>query len=133
MSSTFFQDYNENNPIVAAWLNDINNGIYTPAGVPKKAVSSSAAWVRFSITGGVVTVQQSNNVAGVSRTSTGIYVVTYSTPLTNANNCYELSMNSAGFAFTPSEGTTEVTINTTNTVNTFFDPGFVSLVVHGAN
>lgn len=53
MASTTFQDYNQNNPIVAAWLNQINNGVFTPAGLAKVAGASSAAWVRFGIAGGV--------------------------------------------------------------------------------
>jgi hypothetical protein len=133
MASTNFQDYNENNPIVAAWLNDINAGVYTPAGAAKKAIQSSAAWVRFAVSGGVVTIQQSQNVSTVTRLSVGVYQITYSLPLTNAANCYEISMNAAGFSFTSVEAAGSVTIDTTNTSNTAFDPGFVSVVVHGAN
>jgi hypothetical protein len=133
MASTNFQDYNENNPIVSSWLNDINGGVYTPAGAPKTAIQSSAAWVRFSVVAGVVTIQQSQNVSTVVRLSTGVYLITYATPLTNASNCYEISMNAAGFAFMSAEAVGSVTIDTTNTSNTAFDPGFVSVVVHGAN
>jgi len=133
MASTLFQDYNENNPIVSAWLNDVNNEVYTPSGVAKKAVQSSAAWVRFSVVAGVVTIQQSQNVASVVRSSVGVYVITYQTPLTNAANCYEISMNTAGFGFMSAEAVGSVTIDTTNTANTAFDPGFVSVVIYGAN
>jgi hypothetical protein len=36
MASTTFQDYNQNTPIVASWLNDVNAEVYTPTGIPKK-------------------------------------------------------------------------------------------------
>jgi hypothetical protein len=133
MSSTFFQDYNQNNPIVSSWLNDINNGVYTPTGTAKVASASAAAWVRFSISGGVVMVQQSYNVAGVSRTSAGVYVVSYEAALTETTNCYEISMDQAGFTFRTAETSNSVTIGTTNTSNTSFDPDIVSVVIHGEN
>lgn len=133
MASTTFQDYNQNNPIVAAWLNDINGNTYTPAGTKTTALQSSAAWVRFSIAGGVVTIQQSVNIASVVRASLGVYVVTYAAPLTNPNNCYSISMNVAGFASYSPEAVGSVTINTNNTSNVAFDPGSVSFVMFGAN
>lgn len=133
MSSTFFQDYNQNTPVVSVWLNDVNAGIYTPQGIPKKAIQSSAAWVRFSATGGVVTVGQSTNVATVTRTGVGVYVVAYTAALTNSANCYEISLGQAGFAFISAEAVGSVTISTVDTTNTPADPAMVSLVVHGAN
>jgi len=133
MASTFFQDYNQNNPIVSSWLNDINNGVYTATGTPKKAAASSAAWVRFSITGGVIAIQQSLNIASVVRTSAGVYIVTYGLSLVNATNCYEINLGSAGFVVPSAEALGSVTLNCTNTANAAADPAFVSLVVHGAN
>jgi hypothetical protein len=133
MASTVFQDYNQNNPIVSAWLNDVNSATYTPAGTGKLAVQSAAAWVRFSIVAGSVTIQQSSNVKSVSRLGVGIYLVTYTNPMLNAANCYGISLNQAGFGFMNAESTTTVTINTTNIAGGAVDPGTVSLQVFGAN
>lgn len=133
MASTIFQDYNQNNPIVAEWLNDINTGVYSPGGVPKKAVQSSAAWARFAVVGGVITVNQSYNVSGVIRGGVGIYTIDYTIPLTQTLNCYSLSMSQAGFMFVTLDATGAVTINTMNTANVPVDPAFISVVVYGAN
>ena len=133
MASTQFQDYSQNTPIVAAWLNDINNGIYTAQGTAKKALQSAAAWVRFSVTGGTVAIQQSSNIATVVRTGTGVYVVTFSGALQNANNCYQISMSQAGFVFYTADSAASVTINAHDTTNAAVDPANVSLVVFGDN
>lgn len=133
MASTNFQDYNQNTPIVAAWLNDVNGVVYSPSGAKKVALSSSAAWVRFSITGGVVTIQQSSGILSVVRTGVGLYVVTYAAPMANAANCYEVNLGTAGFAVPSVETTAAVTLTCTNTANAAADPAFVSLVVHAAN
>lgn len=133
MASTQFKDYNQNNPVVASWLNDINGGVYSGLGVPRKALASSAAWVRFSVTAGVVAIQQSSNIASVVRTGLGVYVVTYATVLANTANCYEISMGAPGFAVPGAEAVGSVTLTCTNTASGAQDPAFVSLVVHGAN
>lgn len=133
MASTFFQDYNQNTPIVSAWLNDVNSGIYSPGKIAKSALQSSAVWVRFNVSGGVVTIIQAENVSTVVRVSAGVYQVNYTTPLTNAQNCYEMSMNAAGFMFEIGEAVGSVTVSTNNTSNIAFDPASVSVVVYGAN
>lgn len=133
MASTFFQDYNQNTPITSAWLNDINKGIYSPSGVPKVASNISAAWVRFSVTGGVVAIQQSVNITSVVRNSAGNYTVTYGSILTNATNCYEISQNVAGFTYPGAETTQSVVVNTANTANVPTDPGSCSVVIYGTN
>ena len=129
----FFQDYNQNNPITSAFLNAVSAGVYAPAGAAKLAVQSAAAWVRFSVAGGVVTIQQSVNISTVARTSAGVYVITYNTPLTGALNAYGFSMDLPGFVFRTAESAAGLTIGTTNTANTSFDPDFVSVLVFGAN
>ena len=133
MASTQFQDFNQNNPIVSSWLNDINNGVYTAVGTSKKAIQSTAAWVRFSVTGGVVAIQQSSNISTVVRTGTGVYVITYGAPLTNATNCYGVLMSQAGFAFESAEAVGSVTITTHDTTNAAVDPASVSVQIFGAN
>jgi hypothetical protein len=133
MASTFFQDFNQNNPIVSSWLNDVNNAVYGAGGLPKASSQSAAAWVRFSITAGVVAIQQSANILSVVRSAVGVYVVTYVAPLTGATNCYNMSMNTAGFMNYSTETAASVTINTNTTGSLAFDPGSVSLTVFGAN
>lgn len=134
MASTTFQDYNQNTPIVAAWLNDINAGVYSPNnGVPRVAIDIPAAWVRFSVTGGVVAIQQSSNVASVVRNSTGNYTITYGTALTNAANCYQITQNIAGFSEYTAETANSVTIQVGNTSNVATDPGSCCVVVLGTN
>lgn len=133
MASTTFQDYNQNNPIVSSWLNDVNKTTYTAAGTAKIAVQSAAAWLRFSVIGGVVTIQQSNNIATVVRTGVGVYVVTYAAPMTNAVNSYGLSMNEAGFLIPSAESSTGVTLTATDHTNAAVDPPSVSLQVFGAD
>jgi hypothetical protein len=133
MASTNFQDYNENNPIVSAWLNDVNGVAYSPSGLKKVAVQSAAAWVRFEIVAGVITIQQSINVASVVRTSAGLYVITYGAALTNTTNCYGFSSNLVGFNNVMSETSGSVTVQFANTSDVATDPGFVSVVIFGAN
>jgi len=133
MASTTYQDYNQNTPIVAAWLNDINNGIYSPGGVPRVSSLIPVAWARFSVAGGVATIQQSVNITSVTRTGAGVFVVTYGSSLTNATNCYEISMNIAGFVSYTSEAVNSVTISTANPLNTPTDPGSCCVVILGAN
>lgn len=133
MASTTFQDYNQNTPVVAAWLNDVNNLTYSAGGVAKGSILMPVAWVRFSVSGASITIQQSANVSSVVSLGTGEFQINYNSLLTSASNCYELSINSAGFVFPAAETTGSVTINTTNTSNVAFNPGFVSVVVYGAN
>lgn len=133
MASTVFNDYNQNNPIVSSWLNDVNGVAYAPSGLKKVASNSAAAWVRFSISGGVVTVQQSNNVASVVRSSAGVYVITYSNPMTQSSNCYSVTSNQAGFVENTAETVSSLTITASNTSNVPTDPGNVSIVVFGVN
>lgn len=133
MSSTVFQDFNQNTPIVSSWLNDVNGVTYSPGGVKKTASLISVAWVRFSVTGGVVTIQQSVNIASVVRASAGVFTITYGSTLTNAANCYVLSQNSAGFISFGSETTNSVVVNTANTSNVATDPGACSVIIYGAN
>src|ERR1700756_5198661 len=133
MASTNFQDYNQNNPVTSAWLNDINKGVYSPGGVPRVATMIPVAWVRFSVTAGVVAIQQSVGISSVVRILTGVFVVTYSTALTNTANCYDIPQNSAGFVSFGAETNQTVTINTANTANVATDPGACCVVILGAN
>lgn len=133
MASTFFQDYNQNTPIVATWLNDVNSAVYGPGGASKKALGVADAWVRFSVSGAVVTIQQSLNVQSVSRLSAGIYQITYGTALTNITNCYQISSSIPGFVSYSAETANSVTINIANTSDSPTDPGSCCVVIYGAN
>jgi hypothetical protein len=141
MAWTLFQDYNQNTPIVSNWLNDVNNDVYTPqtgipatpGGTPRTALQQAAAWVRFSVIGGVVAIEQSSNIASVTRVSAGLYQITYGNTMINTTNCYSISTNLAGFQTVVAESTTTVEVNISNTANVSTDPGFVSVVIFGAN
>jgi hypothetical protein len=122
MASTQFQDYNQNNPIVSAWLNDINQGIYSPlAGVPRLAAAIPVAWVRFFAIAGVVTIQQSVGVASVTRVSAGLYLVTYATAMPVATNHYQITSNVAGFNSFVGETTQSVQVQIQNSASTLLD------------
>ena len=133
MASTNFQDYNQNTPIVSAWLNDVNAGVYSPGGVPRTASMIPVAWVRFSVTAGIVAIQQSVNISSVVRASTGVFTVTYGTALTNTANCYQVTQNVAGFVTYGAETNNSVVIDTTNTNNVATDPGTCCVTVWGIN
>lgn len=131
MASTNFQDYNQNNPIVSSWLNDVNGLAYSVGGIKKTNVLIPVAWVRFI--GGSATIQQSANIASVIRNSAGNYTINYSEALTNTTNCYGISQSQAGFGFVLAETASSVTVETTNASNVATDPGFASVVIFGTN
>lgn len=133
MASTTFQDYNSNNPVTAAWLNDVNSATYTPHGTKRSAANAAAAWVKFTVTAGVVAIVQSANINTVVRTGVGVYVVTFVTPMTGASNSYSLAMSSAGFMVFSNESVNGFTITCTNTSNVAFDPASVCAQAFGAN
>jgi hypothetical protein len=132
MASTIFQDYNENNPIVSAWLNDVNNAVYPASGLPNAAAAAPVAWVRFSVAAGVVTINQAVGITGVTRTSTGVYVIQYGVSMVAAQNCYSVSSNLPGFLYTSAETQVGATINFLNVSNTPTDPGGVCFMLFGA-
>lgn len=134
MASTTFQDYNQNTPVTSAWLNDVNGVAYTPAGTKKVAAQSAAAWVRFNLVAGVVTIQQSSNISSIVRTGVGVYVITYGTAMTEVPNSYGLNMNVPGFCLPTAETANSVTVTFENTSGVAFDPAAgVSFQLFGAN
>lgn len=133
MAHTVFQDFNQNNPIVSSWLNDVDGVTYAPSGLKKVAANSAAAWVRFSVAAGVVTIQQSLNVLSVTRSSAGIFTIAYTNPMTNATNAYDISTNQAGFVSYGAETVNGVAITCANTSNVATDPGSVCVIVYGNN
>ena len=133
MASTTFQDFNQNTPVVASWLNDVNKAVYSPGGVPRVASLIPVAWVRFSISVGVVTIQQSVNIATVVRNSAGVFLINYGSALTSAACCCQIAQSVAGFASYGSETTSSIVITTTNPSNVPTDPGTCSVVIWGIN
>lgn len=133
MASTFYQDYNQNTPVVSAWLNDINKGIYSAGGIPRTALQIPVAWVRFNVVAGVVSIVQSSGITSVVRTAPGVYTVNYSAPLTNAQNSYEITQNLPGFVSFGAETISSVVVNVANTANVGTDPGACSVTIYGAN
>jgi hypothetical protein len=69
--------------IVANTLNtDTVGGVFTT----QNAVTGIAkAWAQFTATGGTVTINGSFNVSSITRSSTGIYVVNFTTAMPNIN------------------------------------------------
>ena len=126
----FFTDYNQNNPITSQWLNGISNFIFGATG--KNAQTSPAAWVRFSVSGGVATIQQSYGVASVVRTATGTYTITYSQTLLQAANCYNINTSSIGMNAASTETVNSVVIETGNSSGILIDPTSVSVVIFGS-
>ena len=125
--------------IVANTLNtDTVGGVFTTAnavtGIPK-------AWVRFAGTTG--TVASSFNVSAVTRASTGVYTITFSTAMANANYCAtvsastsaapsgiltEIFTNSSQVATAPS--TSSFVLGTlTYNAGAFADPTYVNVAV----
>lgn len=103
MASTTFEDFNPNIPIVAAWLNDVNNQVYngTPPAGPavNQTVSGNLAVVGttsltgpLTPTGGIVGVTNGGNAAagqiGEFVTATGA-----ATPLTTNTPANAVSLN----------------------------------------
>lgn len=131
MASTNFQDYNQNTPIVATWLNDVDGVTYSPSNLKKVASNSAAAWVRFVGASGVI--QQSNNIMSVTRVSVGVYTILYANPMGEATNSYGVSSSLAGFNSVTAETTNSVTLAFTNISNAPADPGSISVQIFGVN
>jgi hypothetical protein len=128
MPSRTYQDYSQNTPITAAWLNAVNQFIYGTTG--SNSISTPLAWVRFD--GTTATILQSEGVFTVVRNSAGNYTISYSQTLAQAANVYNITTNISGFAKQVSETTNSVTIQITDKTDTAADPTVVSLVVFGA-
>lgn len=131
MASTTFVDFSQNTPIVAAWLNDVNKGVYNADGTHNLAAQIPVGWVRFNgTTGAIVT---SSGIASVTRTGVGAYTIVYGVTLPSATNCYGITTNQAGFASVASETTSSVSIVCANTSNVAADPTSVSVQVYAAH
>jgi hypothetical protein len=106
------------------------------------------AWAQYTATGGTVTINGSFNVSSITRSSTGIYVVNFTTAMTNANysvvapTTYVSGSNyvatvpfiSSGGGVTSSAPTTSSFYLATVTISSgaVYDPTYVSFAVYGA-
>ena len=128
MPSANFQDYNQNTPITAAWLNGVNAFVFGKAG--NNALTSPVAWVRFDGTTG--TILQSYGAAGLARNSAGNYTLTYSQTLAQSTNCYQITTNLLGQQAILSETTSSVTFEVANAGGVPTDTTIVCITVFGA-
>jgi hypothetical protein len=98
--------------------------------------SAAKAWVTFvpgSIVGACV-INDSFNVSGVSRTSTGLYVVTFTTPFTTANyvpGVFPIGATGGQIGRTTSTTASAATITTENSAFAVVDPTSVAFVAFG--
>lgn len=127
MASTTFIDFSQNTPIVAAWLNDINKGVYNADGTHNVASQTPVAWVRFD--GTVGTIFSSSNIATVTILGTGSYHIVYGVTLPQSANCYSVTTNQAGFNTISAETTNSVNILCTNTSNVAANPTVVCVQI----
>lgn len=116
---------------VSATGNIYGSSLEQPA-LPGPQVSpftQATAYVNFVGTTGAI--NQSSNIASVSRTGTGAYTVTFSAPM--ANNEYAVVGNVGGQAFIElgSVTATSFTMTTVNASGTATDYGYVMLAVFG--
>jgi len=97
-------------------------------------VSPVKAWVRFSVSATIPTIEAQYNVASVTRNSIGDYTITFTTGMPSVNysaitNTFASSTN-LGCGTAIAYATGNVQINTTNSANnTLQDPADVNLVV----
>lgn len=91
----------------------------------------ATAWVNFTWTGSAIAINDMHNVSGVTRTSAGIYVVTFSIPMLATPYAPLVSGVAPGFYWSSGVGTGGFTVNTTSTAGAAFDPAYVSAVVFG--
>jgi len=79
-----------------------------------KAITTAKAWVRFNGNAGITT-SSSFNVSSVTRTSTGIYVVNFTTAMADTAYMFQISMSSVDSAGTRNGCTSQTyTIATTS-------------------
>jgi hypothetical protein len=102
--------------------------------------SAAKAWVKFagSGTNGAQTISASYNVSGVSRTSMGVYTITFTTPFASADYVCtgsEMASSTNGWAQFTSPTTGSVGINfitISGGSNAVYDPGNAMAVCFGA-
>lgn len=99
--------------------------------VSQRAMAS--AWVNFGWSGSAIAISDSMNVVSVTRTSAGIYVVTFAGAMQNAAYMTTISTLGAGFQWASAVGTASVTIHCTDTSSAAVDPANVYVMCMGGN
>lgn len=99
--------------------------------------TNALAWVNFGYVSSAITVRANYNVSSVTRSSTGVYVINFSTALADANYVPVLSIGNfagsggcVGGNSNATRTTTSLTIQTTNAAQTTFtdtDPVYVAI------
>lgn len=127
MAKTTFIDYNQNTPITASWLNDIDNGVYNTDGTHNVAAQTCLGWVRFN--GATGAISSSTGILSVVRTGTGLYTITYDVTVPQSANCYAITTNQAGFGIVAGESANTVSIRCSDTSNAVVDPTIVCVQI----
>jgi len=98
-------------------------------GVASSQKAFTSAWVRIiGATGGVV---KSHNIASVSRTRTGVYVITFAQPFKSAGHSVSvLPIGVLGFGALVAETANTITVETYNGASVLTDWPAVSVTVH---
>ena len=122
MPSVTYQDYNQNTPVTALWLNGINKFVFG-------GLTSPCAWVRFDGTSGVI--KQSYGVQSVTVNSAGNYTIVYTNPVGGSFNCYNVTTNLQGFNNVVAETNASVTIQTASTTGVPTNATLVCVTVFG--
>ena len=78
-------------------------------------------------------VSDSYNVASIVRSNAGVYVINFALPMLVVSYAPDVSFNSSGFAWASNPTLGTVTVNTTNSAGTAFDPSNVYLSVFGGS
>lgn len=119
-----------------------------PLSVQNGMTGIAKAWAQYTATGGTVTINGSFNVSSITRSSTGIYVVNFTTAMANANysvvapttfvsgSNYVASVPfvSSGGGVTTAVPTTSSFYLATVTISSgaVYDPTYVNFAVYGA-
>lgn len=85
-----------------------------PTSIPVTGSGVAKAWVYFSTSGGVATINKAFNITSVTRTSTGKYTIAFTTAMADANYVVEATCVSQSGSFTaivPSDSDPNTTAN----------------------
>lgn len=92
------------------------------------------AWVNFSISGGVVTVDASHNVTGVARNGAGDYTITWSITMSSADYCVQATAGAGNASHMYVSALTTTTTRVINSVSGAYsaaDCDRVFVVIYG--
>ncbi len=87
---------------------------------------TASFWARFN--GNTPALQESFNCSGLSRSSTGVYVLSFISPMPNANYSV-VAVSSQSMTLLGTTNTTNVTIETRNASNSATNTDKISVVI----